>query len=589
MIRAGVAALAFTLLSGAMAPGVVLASPQPQPLFPAAFHGTLTIAGSSAATGTEVCGRIGGVDKGCITTTQSGQYGGAGGGDAKLIVQSDAADIGATISFFVTPPGTVGGLAPESVAYTPGDVQELNLTLATAPAPTPASTPTPGPTPTPTPAPIAGGATGGGAAPTPAPPAPPAPSAEATVEATVAVAQDEAELAASDLVGAVEALGGEVSVTGDLTVVLGAALPDVPEGAVSEGALGVALNALKVAGVAAGTVIAAADVPDFEIGNVKVETVAGEKVATVALSENVQIQGSPKLIVAEAGQIVLAVEQPTLNVDLPTTAVTGAAGGITQTGVTINAPIDSATIVEGASFTARVVSEHSELQGIQGLVLTAGDQPLVGVEVSTQFETTGPITMSLSINAEAYQAILDAGQTAEIVRVQQDGTQTTLVPEVEIVNGLAVFTFTTPGFSSFVLVATAALLTPTPTPVVVVEAMPTPTPTPTPVVVVEAMPTPTPTPTPVVVVEATPTPTPTPTPVVVVEATPTPAPEATATPVAPPAATPEPTPTPVVVAPVPGAGFPVGAIIGIVLGVMAVIAAGGVFYLWRRGIIFGES
>ena len=49
----------------------------------------------------------------------------------------------------------------------------------------------------------------------------------------------------------------------------------------------------------------------------------------------------------------------------------------------------------------------------------------------------------------------------------------------------------------------------------------------------------------------------------------------------PPTATPEPTPTPVVE--VAGAGFPVGAIIGIVLGVIAVMAAAGLLYIRRRG------
>ena len=81
---------------------------------------------------------------------------------------------------------------------------------------------------------------------------------------------------------------------------------------------------------------------------------------------------------------------------------------------------------------------------------------------------------------------------------------------------------------------------------------------------------------------ATPVPTDTPVPTAT-PATPRVLARATLTP---PTATPSPTPTPEVVAPVPGAGFPVGAIIGIVLGVIAVIAAGGVLYLWRSGRIF---
>ena len=167
--------LRVAILLGVMAlgvMGVVRAGSQPQPLIPASFHGTLTIAGSSAVAGTVVCGRIDGVDKGCITTTQSGLYGGPAGPDSKLPVQGSVTDIGKTIEFFVTPPGTVGGLAAETATFEPGGDGALNLTLATTPAALPAPTPTPG----------AGGGGGGGgaqpplvAAPTPTPTPIPAP------------------------------------------------------------------------------------------------------------------------------------------------------------------------------------------------------------------------------------------------------------------------------------------------------------------------------------------------------------------------------------------------------------------------------
>ncbi len=157
--------LRVALLLGVMALGVlgvVQAGPHPQttPLLPASFHGTLTIAGSPAAVGTEVCGRIDGVDKGCITTTQSGQYGTAGGGQPKLVIQGDNLS-GKTIQFFVTPPGTVGGLASQTDVFSIGLITELGLTLATTPAPVA--------TPTPTPGPGGGGGGGGGGAVLPPP------------------------------------------------------------------------------------------------------------------------------------------------------------------------------------------------------------------------------------------------------------------------------------------------------------------------------------------------------------------------------------------------------------------------------------
>ena len=170
------AALLAVLATGV---SLVLAGVSSQPVFPASFHGTLTIAGNLAAANTVVCGRIGGVDKGCLTTTASGQYGGLGGGVAKLTVSGDLADDGQTISFFVTPPGTVGGFATETVAFTPGDIQELNLSLSTVPVAssvTPTSTPDPTPTPTPAPSPtstpVAAGEDTGDVAVAPATPEP---------------------------------------------------------------------------------------------------------------------------------------------------------------------------------------------------------------------------------------------------------------------------------------------------------------------------------------------------------------------------------------------------------------------------------
>ncbi|MDA0798041.1 MAG: hypothetical protein O2826_02675 [Chloroflexi bacterium] len=116
--------------------------PSPIPDMPDAFHGTVTIAGGAAAANTVICGHdIGDTAHGCLTTTLSGLYGGAGGLDSKLLVSN--LELNAEIRFFVTPPGTVGGYAAETVFYHPGGVTQLDLTLATAPSA--AATPTPPP------------------------------------------------------------------------------------------------------------------------------------------------------------------------------------------------------------------------------------------------------------------------------------------------------------------------------------------------------------------------------------------------------------------------------------------------------------
>ena len=75
--------------------------------------------------GTEVCGHIDFVSKGCITSTENGEYGSRDAEVAKLVVQGTASDIGMVISFFVIPPGTVGSYADGQVTFVSGDVQEV--------------------------------------------------------------------------------------------------------------------------------------------------------------------------------------------------------------------------------------------------------------------------------------------------------------------------------------------------------------------------------------------------------------------------------------------------------------------------------
>jgi len=93
------------------------------PTLPHAFYGTLTISGSPAAVGTVVKAKVDGVERGSITTTVAGQYGGSGAFDAKLLVSGEIAN-GATIYFYAN-----NSVAGQTYAFSAGAVTELNLTV----------------------------------------------------------------------------------------------------------------------------------------------------------------------------------------------------------------------------------------------------------------------------------------------------------------------------------------------------------------------------------------------------------------------------------------------------------------------------
>ncbi len=96
------------------------------PQFPHIFYGNITIDGNPAPIGTVVVAKIGGVEKGKITTTQSGKYGGPNAYDAKLLVQGSDLSEGDTINF------TFSGInASETVLFESGTVANKNLTFVT--------------------------------------------------------------------------------------------------------------------------------------------------------------------------------------------------------------------------------------------------------------------------------------------------------------------------------------------------------------------------------------------------------------------------------------------------------------------------
>jgi len=100
---------------------------------PNSFYGTLTIGGSPAQAGAIVKAKIGGVERGSITTTVAGQYGSSSSPELDLIVSGTTDDHGATISFEVN-----GNVANETYAFSasgPDPIQrDLTVTDSTPPS-----------------------------------------------------------------------------------------------------------------------------------------------------------------------------------------------------------------------------------------------------------------------------------------------------------------------------------------------------------------------------------------------------------------------------------------------------------------------
>lgn len=131
-----------TTLAAATAP--IAGAP---PAVPAAYYGTLTVNGDPAPAGMTVVARIDGEVRGSLTTERPGRYGGAGAFDPKLQVDGSAADVGATVQFYVN-----GVAADQMTTWASGDVAAVDLTASGVPVRTPTRTPTPQPqTPTRTP------------------------------------------------------------------------------------------------------------------------------------------------------------------------------------------------------------------------------------------------------------------------------------------------------------------------------------------------------------------------------------------------------------------------------------------------------
>jgi hypothetical protein len=251
----------------------------------------------------------------------------------------------------------------------------------------------------------------------------------------------------------------------------------VPAAAVSADALGVTLNGLEITGVSTGTVLETSDVPDFNYGTRKVETVqvvvnnqtVDKKVATVILSESVtlasgvfgvdvSIQGDPKLVINDDDDTVLAVEKPVLVASVPTVTIeksdtvtrSPAQDAITSAAVSIDVPVSAGSVGAGASLTLAVVTNPAELEEFEGFTLESGEEPLIGVNVDTNIATTGLVNLSMELNIGAY----DPAQNYNIRRVS-GGVESNLGTPIVTINeatGKVTFTFVAAGLSIFILI-----------------------------------------------------------------------------------------------------------------------------------------
>ncbi len=94
------------------------------PQLPHIFYGDITINGSLALVGTVVIAKVDGVEKGRVTTAITGQYGGPGAYDQKLLVQGNDLSAGDTIHFTVS-----GAEASQTTQFESGKIERLDLSF----------------------------------------------------------------------------------------------------------------------------------------------------------------------------------------------------------------------------------------------------------------------------------------------------------------------------------------------------------------------------------------------------------------------------------------------------------------------------
>lgn len=121
---------ALVVASAGAAPLAAAQDDDSPPPPPAAYYGEVTLNGDPAPAGTTITAVVDGEERGSITVSEAGQYGGPNVGDEKLQVNGTSADDGATVTFLVD-----GVEADQTVAWSAGDHREVNLTAEGDPDP----------------------------------------------------------------------------------------------------------------------------------------------------------------------------------------------------------------------------------------------------------------------------------------------------------------------------------------------------------------------------------------------------------------------------------------------------------------------
>lgn len=107
-----------------MAVSISVAGAQERPVLPCAFYGSVKINGVDAPIGTVITAEIEGIERGSITTTEVGKYGGAGGLESKLGVIGNADDEGKIVTFYIN-----GVKADQTALWKSGGVYVVDLTM----------------------------------------------------------------------------------------------------------------------------------------------------------------------------------------------------------------------------------------------------------------------------------------------------------------------------------------------------------------------------------------------------------------------------------------------------------------------------
>lgn len=98
------------------------------PLIPAGYYGSIAVNGQPASPGTTIIAKIGGAERGSITTTTSGSYGGPDGPSQKLAVLGYDGDNGSIVTFYVKDKA-----AQQTTTWISGEIKKVDLTFVGVP------------------------------------------------------------------------------------------------------------------------------------------------------------------------------------------------------------------------------------------------------------------------------------------------------------------------------------------------------------------------------------------------------------------------------------------------------------------------